>query len=444
MSGVGSPQSAHTPTQVSIPAAATPDDQQALFDEREIGDAVASTRATARSAAAQVGTSPTIIQTPAGLAGPAPAVPATAYVTRTEPVPGAPAPSRWSANRLAGALAGALALALIVVLLYKRGDNSGPVAPVIPAPVVAGTEPVDPGPDQVVIPVATPALVTTPAPVATPAPRPTPAPAANMTKAELAAAQARQQELEVRLKEAQAQLATTLEQMNSNESRLNGRVDTLTGKLASATEYQARLEKDLAAANANVNALREQLAAKDKDMALRVTALGKQLEDTETRLGTSVASAGQFTEIISQLRETNDGLVIAYEKKLADFSTKVSRLESSYGTDRQSTAKQFGQYLVNWDRYVIVGAPTDGYVVGVKFTKVSDTMVRSDVFVLGVNGVSHPAFEIKVFDADSNPFNTSFKAALNRGIEKGMIQTANRKWETGKTAPRYFKVDFVQ
>jgi hypothetical protein len=223
--------------------------------------------------------------------------------------------------------------------------------------------------------------------------------------------------------------------------------ELLTGfkdKLATADRVKTELETKLEKATAEYSTVRKQMTDQELALAGQITALETKLKQTEKLISETEGAKGNFAGIIEELRETNDQLVKNYEKKISEYKAKVAKLSQWYEKDKDFTEDKFNHFLVNWERYTVVGSPFSDYVVGVKFTRLPNKKVRSNIFILGVEGASQPSFKILVFDAEGKKIDGAIKTMMSQSITKGNIFTAKKELEIDQKQLRYFTVNFVQ
>ncbi len=215
-------------------------------------------------------------------------------------------------------------------------------------------------------------------------------------------------------------------------------------QLDKTLSLKKEVDEKLAKVSGEYDTVRKQMTDQELALTKQITALEQKLKDTETKMNETAGAKGNFAGIIEELRETNDELVKNYEKKIAEYKAKVAKLSQWYEKDKEFSEEKFNHFLVNWERYTVVGSPFSDYVVGVKFTPLASKKVRSDIFILGVEGASQPAFKILVFDGEGKKIDGDLKTMMSQTISKGNIFTAKKDLDIDAKQLRYFTVDFVQ
>lgn len=253
----------------------------------------------------------------------------------------------------------------------------------------------------------------------------------------------KQKQLSENVKESEKKIDDLLTQIDKEKKEFENRIRTLTTNLNDAEKNQEKLRTDLAKARTELDNAKKALEKKETFIAGQMKEFEEKLSQTENAMKSKKGTFENFAHIISQLRETNDGLVKEYEKKINDYEAKIARLAKWYEQDKAFTKSNFDHFLIGWDRYTVVGSPSGSYVVGVKFRRESKTNAATDVFVLGIRGASKPIFQVTVYDVDGKKIKTDIKAMSTNPVEKGDVITASRKWKAGRM-PRYFSIDFVQ
>lgn len=341
-----------------------------------------------------------------------------------------------------------MAMAAVVILalggmgvmgyfLWKQGqEQKDPqLDPIVTQPADPVPDPISPVPGSItpIKPVDTP---TDPAPTGTPSGT-TPADSETVI-----ALKAKVEALTGKLIEAADASRTLKSELDKNRKELQElewQVDEAEKK--AAEEITIKMEKLTAELEKN---FWEKKAERERELASHLQALAGRLDDAEKQLVEERGANINFRDVLARLRETNDTLVKDYEKRIEDYEEKITKLSKMYERDKKFAESNYDHFLVNWGHYTVIGSPTDNYVVGVKFSRLPDNKVLSDIFILGVKGVARPAFEIVVFDDDGGQLKTNLKTAMNRNLDKGLISTASAKWSFGKKTPRYFAINFTE
>jgi len=421
------------PTHVSMPAEQTP-----LFEPEEVGGFQQQQREQ-------------YSPRPGGQAPPSPAQPASPV---QEPRPtaetasmAAPSVSPRRRNYLlisavAGVLVGVFCLVILVaaVLLKRPPAKEGSYAPVPPA--ASGTAGKTEGPKPA-------ADVQQPKPPVSPEEKQPPSEAVKTgeeiarLKKELEEAAAAQRKTEEAYRAAKEDSSRLLAELEKTRRELSSALQALRDRVADAEKREGELRKKLAEAEKRLAAAKKEFEEREKGLKETIALLGRKLAAAEKAFSEKKGTFENFAHVIAQLRETNDGLVKEYEKKLREYRAKIARLSQWYERDKSFTRYNYDHFLIGWDKYTVVGSPSGAYVVGVKFKRTSSHTVTTDMFMLGIKGASQPVFQVVIFDPKGNRIKVDLKTMANRVIGKGEVLTVSKKWST-PVPPRYFSVDFIQ